>query len=58
MKRLAILATFFASALLVLGSNASLAADLQVGRDYTVIDPPQPGGSAGKICDCPRLLQC
>ena len=49
MKRLAILATFFASALLLLGSNASLAADLQVGRDYTVIDPPQPGGSAGKI---------
>ena len=49
MKRLAILATFFVSALLAVGSSVTLAADLQVGRDYTVIDPPQPSGGAGKI---------
>lgn len=49
MKHLTILATFFMSAMLVFGSSAVVAADLQVGRDYTVIDPPQPGGSAGKI---------
>lgn len=49
MKRLTILATFFMSAMLVFGSNAVVAADLQVGRDYTVIDPPLPSASPGKI---------
>ena len=49
MKRLACLAIFFTSLVFAFSSTAARAADLQVGRDYTVIDPPQSSGGPGKI---------
>ena len=49
MKRLASLAIFFTSLMLAVGSAVGQAADLQVGRDYAVIDPPQSSAGLGKI---------
>ena len=46
MKRFIVLAFGW---LLALGTGTALAADLQVGRDYSMIDPPQATSSAGKI---------